>query len=142
MSSSPIDPSAPQGDVPRASNRSIGFVLGIVLLAIGLYPLIGGDPVRLWATVPGGLLIALAIIAPRILTPVANAWLGLGAILHKIVSPVVLGMLYVVAVIPTGLYLKITGKDPLKLKLDPDAKTYWVERTPPGPDRASLPRQF
>ncbi len=142
MSSSPIDPAAVQDDVPQASNRSVGLVLGIVFLGIGLYPLIGGNDIRIWATAPGVLLIILAVIAPQSLTLVARAWLGLGAVLHKVISPVVLGLLYVVAVIPTGLYLKVTGKDPLKLKIDADAKSYWVERTPPGPERTSFPRQF
>ena len=142
MSSSPIAPISPVAETAVASNRSIGIVLGIAFLVIGLYPTIGGGAPRAWATGPGAVLIILALVAPRILTPVARAWIGLGAILHKVVSPIVLGGLYVVAVIPTGLYLKATGKDPLKLKIDPNVQTYWVERTPPGPDRTSLPRQF
>lgn len=84
----------------------------------------------------------LAWVLPRALTPVAWAWLGLGKILHLIVGPVVLGVLYVVAVIPTGLYVRITRKDPLRLKRDPTATSYWIERDPPGPDPKSLPQQF
>lgn len=69
-------------------------------------------------------------------------WLGLGQILHYVVSPGVLGLVYLVAVIPTGLYVRVTGKDPLRLKREPDAKTYWIDRDPPGPDPKSLPQQF
>ena len=129
-------------DQPRASNRSVGIVLAIVFTLIGLWPLLSDSTVRIWALAIASGLLVLALVLPRALTPVAWAWLGLGHLLHLITSPIILGALYVFAVIPTGFYLKITGKDPLRLKADPAADTYWIDRTPPGPDPKSLHQQF
>lgn len=132
----------PSDDAPRASNRSVGVVLAVVFGLIGAWPLFADAPVRTWAIAVAAGLAVLAFILPRALTPVAWAWLGLGQVLHLIVSPVILGALYIIAVIPTGLYLKISGKDPLRLKRDPNASSYWIDRDPPGPDPKSLPQQF
>ena len=129
-------------DGPKASNRSVGIVLAVAFAVIGLWPLLNDEPARSWATATAAGLAVLAWVLPRALTPVAWAWLGLGKILHLIVGPVVLGVLYVVAVIPTGLYVRVTKKDPLRLKRDPTATSYWIERDPPGPDPKSLPQQF
>lgn len=129
-------------NAPRASNRSVGLVLAVVFGLIGAWPLFSDMPARSWSLGIACGLIVLALVLPRALTPVAWAWLGLGHILHFVVSPVVLGLIYLVAVIPTGLYVRLTGKDPLRLKRDPDAKSYWIERDPPGPDPKTLPQQF
>ena len=129
-------------DAPQASNRSVGVVLAVAFAVFGLWPLLGDEPARSLATATAAGLAILALALPRALTPVAWAWLGLGKVLHIIVGPVVLGLLYVIAVIPTGLYVRVTGKDPLRLKHDPTAKSYWIDRDPPGPDPKSLPQQF
>ncbi len=129
-------------EVPQASNRSVGIVLACVFGMIGAWPLLNNAPSRSWALGLACGLIVLALVMPRALTPVAWLWLGLGRVLHMIVSPLILFLLYVFTVIPTGFYLKLTGKDPLRLKRDPGATSYWIKRDPPGPDPASLPLQF
>ncbi|MEQ9109509.1 MAG: SxtJ family membrane protein [Rhodospirillaceae bacterium] len=129
-------------DQPRASNRSVGMVLAVVFALIGFWPLINDSAVHIWALAIAAGLLVLALVLPRALTPVAWVWLGLGHLLHLITSPIVLSALYFFAVVPTGIYLKITGKDPLRLKADPGADTYWIDRTPPGPDPKSLHQQF
>ncbi|MGB1877074.1 MAG: SxtJ family membrane protein, partial [Rhodospirillaceae bacterium] len=91
-------------DAPRASNRSVGIVLAIAFAAIGLWPLLNDEPTRTWANAIAAGLAILALVLPRALTPVAWAWLGLGKVMHLIVGPIIMGLLYVVAVIPTGLY--------------------------------------
>ena len=59
----------------------------------------------------------------------------IGLLLHKIVSPIVLGIMFFLVVTPLGFVMRALGKDLLRLKLERDAKTYWIHRTPPGPDR-------
>jgi hypothetical protein len=66
----------------------------------------------------------------------------LGWVLGKIVSPIVLGALFFLAVLPMGLFMRLRGKDLLRLKMDPSAKSYWIERTPPGPAPDTMKNQF
>jgi hypothetical protein len=129
-------------EVPRASERSFGILFFVVFAVIAAWPIANGAGVRWWAAVIAVVFAALALIYPRILMPLNSAWLALGKILHRVVSPIVLGFVYVIAVVPTGLFLRLTGRDPLRLKLEPDATTYWQQRDPPGPPPGSLKNQF
>jgi len=63
-------------------------------------------------------------------------------LLHHIVSPVALALVFYLAIMPTGLVMRLFGKDFLRLKLDPQAKSYWIERTPAGPAPDSMKNQF
>ena len=84
--------------------------------------------------------VALAI--PRALGPLSRAWQGLGKAIHKVVNPVVMGLLFYLTVTPTGLLMRLFGKDPLRLRFDPEAKSYWIERRPPGPAPETMHQQF
>ncbi len=84
----------------------------------------------------------LAFAAPQVLAPLNRLWFKLGLLLHKIVNPIVLGIMFYVVVTPTGLIMRLLGKDLLRLKRDPAAASYWIERTPPGPKPESLGDQF
>jgi len=92
--------------------------------------------------VGGVLLMAVALMRPRWLGPLNKVWFQLGLLLHRIVNPVVLGLVFVLSVIPVGLLMRLFGKDPLQRKFEPDRESYWMRRDPPGPDADSLPRQF
>lgn len=127
---------------PRASERSFGLVFTAVFVLVGLTPLLKGHDVRWWALIVALAFGILAFAAPRLLAPLNRIWMAFGKLLHRIVSPVVLGLLYCVAVVPTGLILRIKGSDPLRLKRDPAAKSYWLPRTPPGPATGSFKNQF
>ena len=129
-------------DVPRASERSFGILFFVVFAAIAAWPIMSGADIRWWAAVIAMIFAALALIYPRALTLLNSAWLAFGKILHRVVSPIVLGLVYVTTVVPTGLYLRLTGRDPLRLKLDREAKSYWQQRDPPGPSPGSLKNQF
>jgi len=129
-------------DVPRASERSFGIVFAVVFGVIAAWPLFNGNGLRIWALIVALLFAGLGLFAPFVLKPLNTAWLAFGYVLHKIVSPVIMGVVYAVAVVPTGLYLRLSGRDPLRLKLDKSANTYWQKREPPGPPPGSLKNQF
>lgn len=112
----------------RASERSFGLLFAFVFAVIALYPLIDGGAVRLWSIALAAAFGVLALAWPRALKPLNKVWMGIGKVMHHIVSPVVLGLLYVVAVVPTGLMLRLRGADPLRLKRDAAAKSYWIAR--------------
>jgi predicted membrane metal-binding protein len=125
-----------------ASERSFGFVFAVVFALIGFWQLVRDGDIRWWAVIISAVFAVLAVAAPRVLTPLNRVWMALGRVLNKVVSPVVMALLYVVAVVPTGLILRLTGKDPLRLKLDRKASTYWQKRDPPGPPSDSFKNQF
>ncbi len=130
------------GGEPQATERSFGLVFTVVFAIIGLLPLWGGHGPRVWAL---GIALAFALLAfaaPKVLAPLNRFWMAFGKVMHKVVSPLVLGLLFAVAVVPTSMYLRLKGADPLRLKRDPAAKTYWLPREPPGPDPVSFKNQY
>jgi hypothetical protein len=84
----------------------------------------------------------VALLWPAVLAPLNRIWTRFGLLLHRIVSPVVLGVMFFGVVTPMGLVMRALGKDPLRLRFDPAARTYWIERRPPGPAPDTLNNQF
>jgi hypothetical protein len=86
--------------------------------------------------------LALAFLFPRALTRANRLWFLAASVLQRVVNSILMALLYVFAVAPTGLIRKALGKDSLNLEAHPEATTYWVTRTPPGPEGGSMSRQF
>ena len=128
--------------VAGPTNRAVGFVFAVVFALIGLWPLWSLGPVRWWSVGVACVLVVIALAAPRLLGPLNRAWLGLGLALHRIVSPVALGVMFYGVITPFGWGMRILRHDPLRLKRAPDAPSYWIERDPPGPPPDSLNNQF
>jgi hypothetical protein len=84
----------------------------------------------------------LAFLAPELLAPLNTLWFKFGMLLSKIMSPIVMGILFFVTVTPTGLFMRARGKDLLRQKLDPDAETYWIEVDPEQAALMSMKKQF
>jgi hypothetical protein len=128
--------------VNGSSDRSFGLVFATVFLAVSLYPLLHAQGIRIWALAVSGVILLLAALVPRVLSPANRLWTKFGLLLHNIVSPVALGILFYFVVTPTGLLMRVLGKDPLRLHFDPAAESYWIRRDPPGPAADSLNNQF
>ena len=124
------------------SERNFGLVFAAVFAIIGLLPLLRADKVHLWSLATAAIFLAAALMAPRALAPLNRVWFRLGILLGKVVTPLVMGVLYFVVVTPVGFLMRLFGKDPLRLEREPAAKSYWIERSPPGPVRGSLKDQF
>lgn len=118
-----------------------GFaVVMAIAIPIVLYVII--DRWNFLYLVPGLILVELSFLVPRAVVPLNRLWFELGILLGKIVSPIIMGVIYFLVVTPIGLCRRMLGKDSLTSSLLPQAKTYWVERDPPGPEPEDLPRQF
>lgn len=128
--------------VELSSNRSFGLVFVAVFVIVALLPLLHGHAVRLWSLGVAGLILLVALAVPDLLAPLNRLWMRFGMLLHHIVSPLVLGLMFFVVVTPMGVLMRLLGKDPLRLKRDAAASTYWVARTPPGPPPDSFDHQF
>lgn len=135
--------SAHNDDIKMGSERSFGIVFGVVFLLIALFPLWKGGDVRLWALAVSAVFVALAFIYPKILSPLNKLWFKFGLLLGKIMTPIVMGFLFVVTFVPMGLIVRfIAKKDLLRLKLEPASDSYWIKRDPPGPEPSTMERQF
>jgi hypothetical protein len=126
----------------QSSPRGFGFVFAAVFALIGLWPLAGGEAVRVWALVLTAAFLVLALIRPSLLSPLNRLWLGLGVVLHRIVNPLVMGLMFFAVITPTALILRLMGKDLLHRRFSPDEGSYWIPREPPGPEPQSMRNQF
>jgi hypothetical protein len=123
----------------QGSEKSFGIVFSIVFLIVALYPLTNSEDVRFWALIVSAVFLLLAFVVPQMLTLPNKLWFKFGILLGSIVAPVVMALVYFLTVLPTGLIMRLLGKDLLKQKLDKGAKSYWIERTEP---MGSMKNQF
>jgi hypothetical protein len=125
-----------------SGNRAFGWVFVTVFLIIALWPLVFGGTLRWWSLIVSALVMLVTIAAPSLLTVPNRLWLRFGLLLHRIVSPVVLGIMFYLVVMPMGLLMRAFGKDFLRLRRNDSAESYWIKREPPGPQPDSMPHQF
>lgn len=128
--------------VAVSSNRTFGFVFAAFFGLVGLLPLVHGSAPRIWAFGAGGVFLLAALLFPSVLAPINSLWMKLGLLLHRVVSPVALGIMFFVVITPMGLLMRAMGKDFLRLRSEPDAASYWIERSPPGPAPETFRNQF
>jgi len=128
--------------VKSGSERAFGIVFFVALSIIAIWPLTGGETPRWWLLPVAALFLLLALFRPAALRPLNQLWHRFGLLLHRIVNPLVLGLLFFVAVTPTALVMRLLGKDVLGLKFEPEAESYWIKREPPGPAPRTMTKQF
>jgi len=114
-------------------------VFSIVFLIIALYPLINSEGVRIWALIASSVFVSLAFFAPQVLAFPNKLWFKFGMLLGSIIAPIVMAVVYFLTVLPTGIFMRLLGKDLLKLKLDKNVNSYWIERSKP---MGSMKNQF
>lgn len=124
------------------SERSFGIVFAVVFALIGLYPLLRAAAPHWWALAAAAAFGGFAWLRPAVYRLPNRLWFKLGLLLAAVVGPVAIGIVYLTTIVPTGLLMRLLGKDPLRLRIDPSARSYWVERSPPGPDPKGMPNQF
>ena len=129
-------------DIEISSDRSFGLVFGVVFLLVGLWPLWHGKPIRWWSLSVSAIFFLLALLRPAGLTLLNRYWTRAGLLLQRVMTPIVTGLLLYLTVTPTGLLMRLCGKDPLRLRRDPDAVSYWIVRQPPGPSPDTMRNQF
>ena len=125
-------------DVKIGSNRSFGIVFFIVFLIIALYPLINNEGIRIWSIIISLVFLILGLIDSKILSPLNKLWFEFGILLGKIISPLVMGIIFFLVVTPIGILMKILKKDLLNLNYN-NNKTYWIEKNEP---KSKMKNQF
>ncbi len=111
-------------EIKLGSNKSFGIVFFIFFFIISIYPVLYSEDIRIWSLIISFSFLVLGLINSRLLTPLNRLWFKFGILLGKIISPIVMGIIFYLVVTPTGLILKIFKKDILNLKFN-DNKSYW-----------------
>ncbi|ARJ47505.1 SxtJ family membrane protein [Candidatus Pelagibacter sp. RS39] len=125
-------------NIEISSNRSFGIIFFIVFLLIAIYPLINNEELRIWSLIISIIFLILGLLKSKILTPLNKLWFKFGLFLGKIVSPMIMGLIFFLVVTPIAFLMRIIGKDLLNLKFNKN-KTYWIEKTGP---KSKMKNQF
>ena len=125
----------------KASEKSLGVVFACVLALIGAVRLYH-DKSSMWWFVVAGVFVFCAYFWQAPLTPLNRFWTKLGMVLFAITNPIIMGIIFFGTVMPTGFIMRAFGKDPLKMKLDKAAASYWIPRTPAGSAGGDMKNQF
>ncbi len=116
-------------DIRIGSERSFGFVFAFVFAVIALWPIIfGSGSIRIWALLISVVCLILALVAPSALAAPNRLWFKFGLLLGRIITPIVMGLIFVLTVIPIGYLRRLRNPDPLNQMIDSDAETYWISR--------------
>jgi len=110
-----------------SSNRNFGIVFFVFFLIISLFPLLKDNHINYWFFSISVVLLILGILNSKLLTPLNIIWFKLGILLTRIVSPVVMGLIFFIVITPISIIMKIIGKDVLNLKKS-DKDTYWIKK--------------
>jgi hypothetical protein len=117
------------------SDRSFGWTFTIVFALVGafFYP---------WLIALAALLAGVTLTRAQWLAPLNRAWMRLGALLHHVVSPIVLGLLFFGLFTPIGVVMRLAGRDAMRRRFEPSLPSYWLTRDPPGPPEDSFRDMF
>ena len=123
------------------SDRTFGLVMAAALALIGAINFHHSGRLWRWELVLAALFLVASLAKPSMLHPLNRLWMKLGLVLHRIVNPIVMGLLFYGTIWPTGLVMRMRGRDLLKLKREPSSDTYWIARVP-GPQPETMRDQF
>tara|TARA_B100000676_G_C17891921_1_gene739664 strand:- start:9 stop:377 length:369 start_codon:yes stop_codon:yes gene_type:complete len=111
-----------------STNKSFGIVFFIVFLILAVYPLINGKSINVSLLVISLIFLVLGLINSKLLTPLNKIWFKFGILLGKIISPIIMGMIFFLLVTPIGIIMRLLKKDVLNLKLN-NNRSYWIEKS-------------
>ncbi len=129
-------------DVRPGSDRSFGLVMAAAAAIFGCLPLLRLAPSHWWLLGVAVAFAAFTLVMPRALFPLNYAWFRFGLLLHRVISPAVIGAVFFLCVTPIGVIMRMLGKDVLSLRRRADLASYWILRDPPGPEPGTMVNQF
>lgn len=129
-------------EVKGSSDRAFGVTFAVVFAVLAGISVWRGGGSWLYTSCASAVFALVALAAPGLLAPLNRLWLKFGLLLHKVTTPLILGLMFFLIVTPTALIMRLLGKDLLRLNGDKEAESYWIERRPPGPAPETMPNQF
>ena len=121
------------------TNRNFGLVFFIVFLIISLWPLLSQNEIRYWALISSIIFLILGLLNSNMLLPLNKIWMQFGIFLGKIISPIIMALIFFIIVTPIGLLMRLLRRDLLNLKYNKKSKSYWIEKTGP---KSKMKNQF
>ena len=125
-------------EIKIGSNKSFGIVFFIVFLLIAAYPLINNGELRIWSLILSLVFLILGLLNSKILYPLNKIWFKFGLLLGRIISPLVMAIIFFLVVTPIGFMMRILNKDLLNLKFN-KSKSYWIEK---NEQKSKMKNQF
>ena len=110
------------------SDRNFGIVFSIFFLVISLWNFFSDGSIKTWAILIAIVFIIISFVVPKILHPLNKIWFKFGLLIGAIVAPIVMGIIFFAIVTPTGLIMRLIGKDLLNKKINKTVKSYWIQR--------------
>ena len=137
---SPFPPKLTDLNLP--TNRKFGWFFAAIFALFAAYAhwKSWGEAATI-ALILSTIFTVVSLVSPQLLSPLNRLWYGLGLLLGKIVSPIVLGMMFFLLITPISLITRLFGRDELKIKKR-SVDSYWVDRSPPGPPSDSFRNQY
>ena len=114
--------------IESSNERSFGIVFAIFFAILSIYPVINKKDINLYLLILSIIILMIGIFKPSLLYYPNKIWFKFGIFLGKIVSPLVMGIIFFFTVTPTGMIMKLLRKDLLKKKFDVKVRTYWVKK--------------
>jgi hypothetical protein len=113
--------------------RQFGLTTGAIFAGLFgvLFPYVFDRPWPVWPWIAFGVLAAWAMVAPATLNMLYKGWMRLGLLLSRVTTPVILTLVFVVAILPGALILRLLRKDFMHRKYD-EAPTYRIESRQPS----------
>ena len=113
--------------IKSGTERNFGLIFAIVFVIIGLYPVLQGQDIRLWAFITALIFLFFGIFLPKALIVPNILWFKFGILLGAIVAPIIMGIIFILIVTPTGIIMRLLGKDILNQKMKKLVKSYWIK---------------
>ena len=117
-------------DIKIGSNRSFGLVFFVVFLLISIYPFLKDGNIRIWSLIISLIFLVLGLLNSNLLSPLNKLWFKFGLFLGKIISPIVMGIIFFLVVTPIAVIMRLLKKDLLNLKFKENT-TYWINKSCP-----------
>ena len=128
--------------IPLPTDKSFGFTFAIAFAVIGAWMAWKGSAYWIAALAVAAIFLLTAFAFAKVLHPLNAAWMYIGHLLNRVVSPLVMGVIFFGLLTPIATVMRLRGRDVLQRGFDPARGSYWIKRVPPGPDGSSFPRQF
>ena len=125
-------------DIKIGSNRSFGLVFFVVFLLISIYPFLKDGNIRIWSLIISFIFLVLGLLNSNLLSPLNKLWFRFGLFLGKIISPIIMGIIFFLVVTPIAIIMRLFKKDILNLEFK-ENNTYWIDKTGP---KSKMKNQF